>query len=103
MQQRNVVRLAPVENSSESREKGRSGSGLAAEGLEAEMGQDTLQCSLMQISAAAVRPPPVSQVQQLLREERTVRRPVSCGGKSPKEKSALAPVKPLLRCGSRLR
>ena len=44
----------------------------------------------------------VSQVQQLLSEEHTVRRQVSCGGKSAQKKNALASVQPLQCCGGRL-
>ena len=44
----------------------------------------------------------MSQFQQLLREERTVRRQVRCGGKITQKKSALAPVEALQRCRSRL-
>ena len=41
--------------------------------------------------------PPVSQVQKLLRRERTVGRPVSCSGKTTQNESALASVEPLQR------
>ena len=40
-------------------------------------------------------PPPVSQVQKLLREERTVRWQASCGSKMTQEESALASIEPL--------
>ena len=40
-------------------------------------------------------PPPVSQIQQLLGQEFTVRRQLDCGGKVSQEVSALASVEPL--------
>ena len=40
-------------------------------------------------------PPPVSQIQKLLRKERTVERQVSCSAKITQKESALASVEPL--------
>ena len=44
------------------------------------------------VGISSLCPPPVSQVQKLLGEERTVRRQASCRGKIPQKESALASI-----------
>ena len=47
------------------------------------------------VGICSLCPPPVSQVQKLLGEERNVRRQASCSGKIPQKESALASTVPL--------
>ena len=55
-----------------------------------------IDITLINVGALSFRPPPVGQVQQLLREERTVVRQISSSGEVAQEVSALAPVEPLV-------
>ena len=59
--------------------------------------------TLLNVGALSFRPPPVGQVQHLLREARTVGRQVGSSGEVAQEVSTLAPVGPLQRCWDRLR
>ena len=58
-----------------------------------------IDITLLNVEAPSFRPPPVGQVEQLLREERTVARQVGSGGDVAQEVSTVAPVQPLQREG----
>ena len=93
MQRRHVVRLAPAQNSGKSREKVDEGAGrlLTVWKLEwsrirvpggVQFDASVNRCrkgvdiTHLNVGALSFRPPPVGQVQQLLREERAVERQV---------------------------
>ena len=120
MQQRSIVRLAPGKKSINSRKKVGQGVGWLPGVWKLKWGRIRIPCGVqfnagvrcgrkgVYIVDVVVRvfsfcPPPVSQVQQLLRKDRNVGRQVSCSGKITQKESALASVEPLQCWGSRLR
>ena len=112
MQRRNVVRLAPAQNSSESREKISEGAGRLSGIWKLKWDRDRvsggvqfnadfsrcrqgIDITLIDVGTLSFTPPPVGQVQQLLREERTAGRQIGSGGEVAQEVSTPAAVEPL--------
>ena len=107
------MRLAPGEESSNSRKKFGEGTGWLPgvwklkwsriripRGMQLDVSVDCGCEEVDIIDVDDVRvfpfcPPPVSQIQKLLRKERTVGRQVSCSGKITHKESALASIEPL--------